>query len=243
MRARWDRTQGRPEPIAALNRVPEHENHEPLVNLTDACPSVRVLRPQVIPYLRATVAAKLESAARSLPGGMYLSVWDAWRSIDRQRRIYEWMTACALDAFPNLPPSALRRKVNRWVAPWNQAAPPGHCTGAAVDVVLVNDDNEELDLVSPYLRFVAAPSYILGLSPTAQENRNILLNAMLGVGFSNCRDEYWHYSYGDAGWAVRLDQPHCFYGIAPLPNEIHANQDALWLTRLLERPNPFTTGR
>lgn len=243
MRPRWDRTQGRPEPIAALNRVPERENGEPLLRLAEACPSVRVLRPQVIPYLRQSVCEKLERAAQSLPPGVFLSVWDAWRPLDRQRKIYEWMTACALEVFPHLSPFALRRKVNRWVAPWDQPAPPGHCTGAAVDVALVNANNEELDVTAPFPRFIAAPTYTLGLTEEAQANRSLLVQTMLAQGFSNCRDEYWHYSFGDAGWAVRVGEPECFYGVAPLPPEIHAEQDQLWLTRLLERPNPFLEGK
>ncbi|MBL8047896.1 MAG: D-alanyl-D-alanine carboxypeptidase family protein [Chthonomonas sp.] len=243
MRPRWDRTQGRPEPIAALNRIPERENGEPLLSLAEACPSVRVLRPQVIPWLRASVCAKIEAAAASLPEGVYLSVWDAWRSLDRQRKIYEWMTRCAIEVFGELPPAVLRRRINRWVAPWDQPAPPGHCTGAAVDVALVNDDNEELDVTSPYPRFIAAPTYTLGLTNEAQANRSMLVQAMLAQGFSNCRDEYWHYSYGDAGWAVRVGEPECFYGVAPLPDEFHAAHDELWLQRLLERPNPFLEGK
>lgn len=239
----WDRSRGRPEPIRALNKVLEQECGEPLVAIAEACPRVKVLRPQVIPWLRASVCAKLHAASLSLPEGIFLSVWDAWRSLDRQRQIYEWMTACALEAQPDLTPSALRRKVNRWVAPWAEPAPPGHCTGAAVDVVLVNEQGDELDIISPYERFAAAPTYVYGLSEEAQRNRDLLVSTMLAQGFSNCRDEYWHYSYGDAGWAVREGLSHCIYGIAPLDPKSYAEQDELWRRRLLARPNPFLEGR
>ncbi len=47
----------------------------------------------------------------------------------------------------------------------------------------------------------------------------ILVEAMLGAGFSNCRDEFWHYSYGDAAWAVRTGAPYCIYGLIELPPE------------------------
>lgn len=240
---RWDRTKGRPEPIRALNLIPERDNGDPLVPLSEVCPSVRVLRSQVIPYLRKEVAEMLERASQTLPEGVHFSVWDAWRPLARQRRIYEFMTQCALEAFPDLTYSALKRKVNRWVAPWDQPAPPGHCTGAAVDVALVDSDGNELDVTSPFARFVASPTYTLGLSPEAKKNRDILVESMLSVGFSNCRDEYWHYSYGDAGWAVRTGAKECFYGTATLSQQVYEEAEQVWLEKLLTRPNPFLEGK
>jgi len=235
----FDRSRGTPEPIRALNRIPERENGEPLVLLAEVAPSVLIPRPQTIPYVRETVARMAESAARALPQGVRLAVTDAWRPRDRQRRIYEWMTRCVLEVWPNTPLSALRRRVNRWVAPWNEKAPPGHCTGAAIDVMLADDAGEPLDVTSPYDRFQAAPTYAHGLTPTARENRMLLVDTMLSVGFSNCRDEWWHYSYGDAGWAVRLGFPECIYGEVRLDPALYEEQERLWLEAFKERTNPF----
>ena len=67
----------------------------------------------------------------------------------------------------------------------------------------------------------------------------ILVDAMLGAGFSNCRDEWWHYSYGDAGWAVRMGFDECFYGIAEPHDFDYLALDAPWLKTLQERPSPF----
>jgi D-alanyl-D-alanine dipeptidase len=50
----------------------------------------------------------------------------------------------------------------------------------------------------------------------------MLIETMLAVGFSNCRDEYWHFSYGDSGWAVRVGERTCPYGIAELPADAFA---------------------
>ena len=41
----------------------------------------------------------------------------------------------------------------------------------------------------------------------------VMVEAMLGAGFSNCSDEYWHYSYGDSAWAVRVGETNCPYGL------------------------------
>ncbi len=240
---RWDRTQGRPEPIRALNKIREVENGEPLVLITEVAPSVVIFRDAVIPYCRLEVARKAEKAAQSLPAGYRLGLVDAWRPIERQQRIYDWMTKCALEAWPDLTHAALRRKVNRWAAPYNQTAPPGHCTGAALDVFLLNAAGEAIDVWSPYERFSAAPTYVHGLDTQAHLHRMMLVNAMLGAGFSNCRDEWWHYSYGDAGWAVRLGFTECFYGLAKLEPSIYEDKELAWIEANKDRPNPFLLAR
>ncbi|MDX2066540.1 MAG: M15 family metallopeptidase [Fimbriimonadaceae bacterium] len=237
--APWDRTKGRPEPIRALNLIRECENGEPLVDMRVAAPSVRVLRPSVIPYVRETVALMCEQAARQLPRGVYLGLIEGWRPLSRQQRIYDFMWNAAITAFPDRDRAALRRTVCRWVAPTDQKAPPGHCTGAAVDVWLVNEQLEQLDVCAPYDRFSAAPTYTLGLAEDAQRNRSLLVESMLAQGFSNCRDEWWHYSYGDAGWAVRLGHDTCIYGRIDLDLPEIAALEADHAEAMRDRPNPF----
>ena len=223
--SRWDRTRGRPEPIRALNRVREEECGEPMVDLRIAAPSVQVLRDQTIPFCRETVAAMAEVAAGLLPQGVFLGVTEAWRPLARQQRIYDFLLACARESYPARSHASLRRTLCRWVAPTDQKTPPGHCTGAALDVHLVDEAGEPLDVTSPWTRFEASPTFILGLEPRAAENRAMLIDAMMGAGFSNCRDEFWHYSFGDAGWAVRVGETVCRYGVAHLPEALYAEQE------------------
>lgn len=239
MGIKWDRSKGRPEPIRLLNRVRECENDEPLVSLAEAAPSVRIVRPQVIPYLRATVAEMLERAAQSLPEGIYLGTVDAWRPYERQARIWRFMWKSAKEAFPDRDDVALKRTCCRWVAPIDQKAPPGHCTGAAVDVWLVDGENEFIDVSAPFDRWHAASTYAYGLTEEAHRNRMLLVETMLAAGFSNCRDEWWHYSYGDAGWAVRMGKKECSYGLVELPIELYAELEKEHEESMKDRPNPF----
>jgi D-alanyl-D-alanine dipeptidase len=62
---------------------------------------------------------------------------------------------------------------------------------------------------------------------------------MLGAGFSNCRDEWWHYSYGDAAWAVRTGRKTCVYGLATLDERLYKEQERLWKIERKKRKNPF----
>jgi D-alanyl-D-alanine dipeptidase len=180
-----------------------------------------------------------ENAARQLPAGIYLGLVEGWRPLERQQRIYDFFYQAAREAFPNRDHRSLRRTICRWVAPTDQKAPPGHCTGAAVDVWLIDDSGEPLDVTSPFDRFQAAPTYAFGLDEHAQTNREILLNAMLRAGFSNCRDEWWHYSYGDAGWAVRTGKDECVYGLATLEPHLYEELERLHVESMSERQNPF----
>ncbi|MBI1757270.1 MAG: hypothetical protein HYR64_09210 [Fimbriimonas ginsengisoli] len=196
-------------------------------------------RPQAIPYARETVANMLVEANAKLPKGIGLALVEAWRPIERQQRIYDFMWRNAVEAFPHRTHAALRRTVCRWVAPTDQKAPPGHCTGGAVDVQLVDEAGETIDVWSPYDRFKAAPTYALGLDEPALRHRMLLVDTMLSVGFSNCRDEWWHYSFGDAGWAVRMGQTRCQYGLAALDPGLYAQLEELSAESFKDRENPF----
>ena len=239
MKPKWDRTKGRPEPIRALNLIPEHENNEPLVDIRDYAPNVVMARQQVIPYVREQVAKMVHEASLRIPEGMRLGLVEGWRPLQRQQRIYDFIWKCAQEAFPHRNHAALRRTVCRWVAPTDQKAPPGHCTGAAVDVWLLDEEGNEMDVWSPHERFQAAPTFIYGLSDESSRRRMELYEAMTSVGFSNCRDEWWHYSFGDAGWAVRMDEPTCFYGLAQLETELYQDLERLAEESFKNRPNPF----
>lgn len=208
---------GAPEPIAALNRIRIKETGEPLVDIRVWCPSVVVLE-KVRPYLRQTVADMLNAAAANLPEQYRLQVSTALRTIDEQRRHWDTYYAKLRSEHPDWPEAVLRRAVNRYFAPTDQPAPPGHCTGGAVDVQLLDEDGNVLDLSAPLDNWQAAYTWTCRISPEARERRMILVRAMLDAGFSNCREEFWHYSYGDSAWAVRVGQPECPYGLVLPPS-------------------------
>ena len=236
---KWDRSKGRPEPIRALNRIPERENGEPLVDMRIHCPGLVMARESAIPYCRKTVAVMVRNALQKLPEGYTFGLVEAWRPLARQQRIYDFMWKSAAEAFPHRDHAALRRTVCRWVAPTNQPAPPGHCPGGAVDLWLYKD-GEPVNVWRPYPdRFVAGPTFVYGLDDEAKRHRFMLYDALISEGFSNCRDEWWHYSYGDAGWAVREDKPFCFYGLVQLDPETYAEAERLNAESFKDRPNPF----
>lgn len=238
---------GAPEPIAALNRVKILETGEPLVDIRDFCPEVQV-REDSCSYLRRTVAEMLNRAQKNLPPGYCFRVGTALRTLRMQKRGWDSYFQRMKEEHPEWPLSALRRATNRFFAPYDQPAPPGHCTGGAVDVALVGPDGELMDVSSPLEGWDAAYTWTDRLTPQAKANRMILVHAMLDAGFSNCREEYWHYSWGDSAWAVRVGEKTCPYGLVEPPvavearfsgalaAEIHQTGAAEWTCRPLSDP-------
>jgi D-alanyl-D-alanine dipeptidase len=213
---------GAPEPIAGLNRVrileyPQSWNErEPLVDIRSHCPHF-FFGDRFCPFLRLRVADMLNRAQDSLPDGRRLRVATALRTLSMQKGGWDNYFKRMREEHPAWPLSSLRRATNKYHAPYDQKAPPGHCTGAAVDVILVDQDNQPLDVTSPTQGWDAAYTWSDKLAPEAKANRMVMVEAMLGAGFSNCRDEYWHYSFGDSPWAVRVGEYECPYGWAHPP--------------------------
>lgn len=207
------------EPVAAIDRIPICENGEPLVNIAQAIPGV-VVRDEGA-WARLTVVEMLRRAKESLPQGYTFFVKCGFRSLDRQRTIYERYLKQVAERNPDWPPSQVRREVNKFLAPPDAKHPPGHTTGGAIDLTVVGPDGKELDMTSTIKDVenvsLTFPTYSKLITPHAAKNRQLLVDTMLGVGFSNYPGEWWHYSYGDSAWALRVGASFAVYGAAPAP--------------------------
>lgn len=221
------------EPIRELNRIPIVECGESLVSLRETCPELlltdepdRSGGPRLF-FVRESVARMLCEAQGLLPPGYRLKIWSAYRTLEYQRHIYQEVYERFRAEHPEWPENILRRQVNRFVHPPDAKAPPGHCTGGAVDLTIVGPDGKELDMTSPYSaeipeRMLTAETFSSKISPQARRNREFLLNIMTTVGFTNYAGEWWHFSYGDSGWAWRSGRSVAIYGLAePTPEILH----------------------
>jgi len=206
------------EPFRLANRIPIRDNGEGLVDLRETDRGLS-FSDYCFPYVRESVAEALREATRRLPEHLELRVFTALRTLEQQAEMYWGNYNRAKEQHPTWPTSTLRRMTNRFFAPPDAKAPPGHCTGGAVDIGIYDRaSGEGLDVRSPIEGWEAAPTAVEGLSAEAAENRRLLCYIMHSTGLSNCRDEYWHWSYGDSAWAVRVDSPVACYGlIAPPP--------------------------
>jgi D-alanyl-D-alanine dipeptidase len=195
---------------------------------------VKVLRTFAVPWARVAVADKLAHARRLL-APYDVGLREAWRSPERQKFLYDYYFA-TLD--PEKSVASRRRLANRFFAPYDQKAPPGHSTGGAVDVWLLDHHGEPIGLDGPGRRFKSAPTFSRLLSPEIRAYRLLLHDAMAEAGFTNCRDEWWHYSFGDAGWAVRAGASECIYGAKYPDKQEYVARDEAFFAEFLANP-PF----
>jgi zinc D-Ala-D-Ala dipeptidase len=198
--------------IGRLCRVPTVENGEPLVDLRSECPELAITACPT--FARVSVARMLNAAQTPLPTGHRIRVSTALRTLEQQSEGY-WKHFEKLKSdHPEWPLAILRREANKFWHPPDTRAVPGHCTGGAVDVTILGPDGEPLDMTSPRREGRdTTPTYSADLTDGARADRELLIRVMTEAGFTNCYDEWWHWSYGDAGWACRLGRSHALYGL------------------------------
>ena len=213
------------EPVSELRSIPIRETHEPLVDFLEVCPElVWSAEHPVFDYERFRLARRglverLCRAAALLPRGVRLAVVEGYRAPAIQRAMHAATRERLRRAHPEWSPERLQLETDRFSAPMDLEVPPPHTTGGAVDLHLVDRHGEMLDLTSPYslLDPRGAPAEPPGLSVTAAANRRLLREVLLEAGITNYPSEWWHWSYGDQGWAYRGGHPHALYGAVPPP--------------------------
>jgi D-alanyl-D-alanine dipeptidase len=211
------------EALQAQARVPIRDNGEPLVDFVGLAPRLRFAEEhpvydfERVHLVRRRVAELLAEAAARLPDDLVLYVVEGWRSPAVQRQMYEATEREFRKKHPDWPPAVLRRTVNRFSAPPDHRVPPPHCTGGAVDLEIRTTDGHPLDVTSPFRPAgrQGAATNARGLTPTARCNRDMMVEILTNVGFTNYPAEWWHWEYGTAGWALRTGQPHALYGLIP----------------------------
>lgn len=199
------------EPLKALRAVPIRDAGEPLVDLREFSPGV-ILRPGCLPFLRETVAQKVNQVQERLPDGHILTIGTCLRTLEMQRGIRENVTKDMAEKHPEWPAATLARMLNRMVAPPDDPSPPPHTTGGALDVGIQGPDGQALDFGAGDSFWGTAPTYCGKLSDIARSNRLLLIETMESTGLTNYVGEWWHWSYGDQGWALRVGSPVAYYG-------------------------------
>ena len=220
------------EPVTELKRVPISENGEPLVNFLDACPLLLLDQPRFRYrrelFLRASVARMLCEASESVAKlGYRFAILEGWRPPFIQRRMYAAVEERWRTDHPDWSETKIRRITNQFTAPMNSRVPPPHPTGGAVDLHLARPDGRLLDHIRPYEVGDRRSFFTLtaGLGEKAMKTREIMAEALLPTGLTNYPSEYWHWSYGDQGWAYRGGHPAAIYGPIEPPGWSPAPED------------------
>jgi D-alanyl-D-alanine dipeptidase len=140
------------------------------------------LYPSGICCLQEDTAWKLAAANRELmKKGYRIKIWDAYRPLSIQKKMWEIM--------PD----------SRYLAnPYKNGSK--HNRGAAVDVTLVDKNGKEVEMPSGFDEFSARASRNNpSMSAAAAKNLKLLTDALTKNGFKSISTEWWHFD--DASYA------------------------------------------
>ncbi len=187
-----------------------------LVDVREAAPGLRVLpapvwsHPELRFLVRPEVAERLARATAALPENLRLGYWEGLRPISVQRSLWESGMSYLRAAHPQLGPADLETVLEKLVARPGVGVPP-HSTGSAVDL---------------------APVDVYGrvLGPTDSWGRmatELTAQALHEAGLANYQPEWWHWSYGDAEWALTYDCAPLPFAAAPALDEARGAGDGI----------------
>ena len=183
-------------------------------------------------YLRSEVANKLEKAQQRLLSGCKFKIFDAYRSIQTQKKIYDDYVKELKKENSELNDEELKKQAQEFVVfpELKKEAPPRHNTGGAVDLTIVNEKSEELDMGTAFDYFGKEASVKYFFQPdNCQEidtekikeiikNRHLLIETMEYVGFSVYPNEWWHWEMGTQFDSASRGFKYAKYGSADLLN-------------------------
>lgn len=172
-------------------------------------------------YLRKTVYDKLVTAQDLLPQGLFFCLYEGYRSMSLQKLLFDTRYQKIKDKNPSWTKEEIFAETIRLVSPvinldGSPNIPP-HATGAAIDVYLIDENNEAVEMGIHPKDWMKDEKGELSLtssttiSPLANKNRKIMSQVLAAVGFCNYPTEYWHWSYGDRYWAFHANNKYAIY--------------------------------
>lgn len=204
-----------------VKAIPVIDNGEAIVDLAVEFPELTFdldrlhvqRKSKSISFARREIGKKLLKVQALLPSGIKLIVKECYRPMSVQKGFWERYSSALTAKFPNWSEEEIYTECSKLVAPI-EVAP--HTTGGAVDLTLADASGKWLDMGT---EFNASPletqnaTYINAENITefAKQNRKLLVDAMIAVGFVNYPTEWWHWSYGDKYWALLTGEPNAIY--------------------------------
>ena len=208
-------------------KIPIHENQESLMDLKDQSilvfgPSPEIPNNTDYTKMRKGVYDRLVKAQALLPKGYKFCLYEAYRSLTTQEKIFSDQYKQLKSLHPTWPHEQIFKESTKLVSPvinldGSKNIPP-HSTGGAIDVYLLGLDDQPVDMgIHPKdwmqdLDGKTSQTDSPKISSKAQRHRAIMSKALSAVGFINYPTEYWHWSFGDLYWAYHTKNPTAIYG-------------------------------
>jgi D-alanyl-D-alanine dipeptidase len=103
--------------------------------------------------------------------------------------------------------------------------PSLHNTGGAIDLIIIGPNRVPLNMGTEFDHFgpeASARYYEERILKPEEEiirnNRRLLYNAMVNVGFSGYDEEWWHFDFGNQFDAARTNKTYAEYGPISINN-------------------------
>ena len=152
--------------------------------------------------IRTYIYQMILNAKSYLPEGYYFKIYEAYRPLEEQKKLWHEVVQKIKNERPDLDPESEEFVdiCDTFCAnPYRQGS--GHQSGAAIDVALCDKNGNDFDMGGVVRGFSETADFECEVSIEARKNRTILKNALEQVGFVNYPAEWWHYSFGDRLWA------------------------------------------
>ncbi len=160
--------------------------------------------------IRPDIKQRIEAASLTLPDGLCLMIYEAFRSRARQRELWAPVFTEIISTHPDWTAEQHYTETSRWVSPPDGFG-SGHQAGAAIDITLATTDREPLDMGTGMQAFTPLTPTASDVPDTARQNRDLLVNTLQAQGLINYPDEWWHFSYGDRLWAEVTGRTQAFF--------------------------------
>jgi D-alanyl-D-alanine dipeptidase len=176
-------------------------------------------------FTRLAVANRLKQALEVLSPYFGILVFDAYRSIETQRALFELIAVQIKSQNPSWTEEQVRQETRKYVVHPDEKARfqvPPHNSGGAIDLALHIDgkmigfgtefDSPTQASSTDFFEKDYDPRFGYSLEDWSQIriHRRILFHTMRHFGFTNYSDEWWHYDLADCMWSQVLGLPWIF---------------------------------
>jgi zinc D-Ala-D-Ala dipeptidase len=206
-----------------LAKIKAGENKEKLVSLSKRAPKIvcQYEKKDMLAYVgdeiyvRETVAKMLIQVSENLKtknSDYSLKVVYGYRHPEIQQDYFDKRKQEIKSQEPGLTDEELYAKVHWFVAAPNVA---GHTVGGAVDITTISSQ-VDLDMGTTIADFSdeeKIQTFYKNISDEQRQNRALLHDLMIEVGFAPFYGEWWHFSYGDKEWAAFYKQQQSLYSL------------------------------
>jgi len=202
------------------------ENYDPLVRVSEKDFILEPvyfnngIAPNPDIFIRQNVLYMLLSAKKNLPTGMNFKIWDGYRILKVQKKLYDDLWELRQSQNPEWSSEKLKIEVEKFVGlpSFDPFSPSQHNTGGAVDLTIVRDDHAELKMGTDFDEFHerSYAHYFDSLgdrdSKAFSSNRALLKNILCDAGFAPYEWEWWHFAFGNQHWAKYYGKDVAIYG-------------------------------